>query len=141
VGRKMRTESLELGSMWRSFNLTSYATEKAGLPGAVASPGQKERVADGCGEMVREGDDLLCGRRGLGSGGVVGMGIGMGGDHDRKRHRRGGEATGGCRTWRRDGDGGIGRHCCGGKGEHTGRRMLRRSQIRRRKSVARPSQT
>jgi hypothetical protein len=94
VGRKMRTESLELGSMWRSFNATSYATEKVGLPGAMASLGRQERVAGGCGEVLHEGDDLLCGCRGLpeearhprwrlwvmglGSGGVGGMGIGMG---------------------------------------------------------------
>jgi hypothetical protein len=37
VGRKMRTEMEELGSMWRSLEATSCATEKAWFNGAVAS--------------------------------------------------------------------------------------------------------
>uniref|UniRef100_A0A0A9GMM8 Uncharacterized protein n=1 Tax=Arundo donax TaxID=35708 RepID=A0A0A9GMM8_ARUDO len=42
VGRKMRTESEELGSMWRSLDATPSAAEKAGLAGAVASSGRQE---------------------------------------------------------------------------------------------------
>jgi hypothetical protein len=38
-----------------------------------------------------------------------------------KAPREEGRQRGGCDTGRRGGDGGIGRHCCGGKGEHTGR--------------------
>uniref|UniRef100_A0A0E0FMB4 Uncharacterized protein n=1 Tax=Oryza nivara TaxID=4536 RepID=A0A0E0FMB4_ORYNI len=37
VGRKMRTEREELGSIWRSLEATSSATEKAWFNGAVAS--------------------------------------------------------------------------------------------------------
>jgi hypothetical protein len=44
VVRKMQMESLKLGLMWRSFSATSYATEKAGLPGAVASPEWQETL-------------------------------------------------------------------------------------------------
>jgi hypothetical protein len=44
VVRKMRMESLKLGLMWRSFSATSYATEKAGLSGAVASPEWQETL-------------------------------------------------------------------------------------------------
>jgi hypothetical protein len=39
VGRKMQTESEELGSMWRSLEA---AAEKAGLGGVVASSGRQE---------------------------------------------------------------------------------------------------
>jgi hypothetical protein len=75
----MRTTSLELGSMWRSFDAMSYAMEKARLTGVMASSERQETrtlwwprwgqrwslIGGGCGEVVREGADLLCGHRGL----------------------------------------------------------------------------